>query len=835
MNKLVKSGTYKGLKFFQAIVLLFVLIGIGSTPAFAAFSQENYATMQNPAYPGEIVTSWGDYYGDNYNLDISIKNVMRGSEAENYALSINQFNEIPSGAELFIFDVELTLNSYDDAPLYVSDYDFTGYTSSKGEYSNTTSIVLDDDLGGYVYEGGTIEGKAYIFAPYGDSPYIAYNPFYSPEHSVFFKADPYLPELSITSFSTGGKTEFSVGEQVTLSAQATGGNTRLSSHFYAFDSTNPDGSTTDIMNWSTRNTAVWSPTQYGEHTLTAYVVDSGDGFEYVEKVVTVKPKTPTGLKASPSGTSEVTLSWTEDPKASGYTVYRATSVDGPFTSITASGNTHTFSGLTTGVKYYFKVRSFAYAEDYTKIYSSYSSVVTATPILDAPVNLSGVITDAASNRLTWEPVPGAAGYAVYYATSLNGTYTLKLASTTSYRHTGLAANTAYFYKVKAYSLVDGTRVYGAASSSISLLPSPVGYKADPAGYDAISISWTPMTGAAGYQIYRSTSLSGSYNLVLSTSTTPYKHMNLIPGTTYYYKVRAYSLINSVRTYGAFSPVFSAKPALGIPASLKSTGTAYNTAASSWSAVEGASGYQLWRSTSSTGSYILIRTTTSTSFTNTGLAAGTTYYYKVRAYKTVGTSKVFGSYSVPVSVKPILSVPASLTASSSGYDRVKTSWAEVSGATGYELSRSSASTGTYTVVTTTAGSSYTNTGLTAGTTYYYKVRAFTEASGTKVYGGYSEVKSAKPVPGTPADFTAVRVGSTSIKSSWSSVPGSSYYQVYRATSSTGTYSLIKTTSYPTFTDSALTTGKTYYYKVRAYRNVDGTKVYGSYSAAKSARP
>ena len=135
---------------------------------------------------------------------------------------------------------------------------------------------------------------------------------------------------------------------------------------------------------------------------------------------------------------------------------------------------------------------------------------------------------------------------------------------------------------------------------------------------------------------------------------------------------------------------------------------------------------------------------------------------------------------------------------------------------------------------TSGSSivYTNTRLTTGKTYYYKVVAYRTVNGNKVYSEFSEVVSATPVPAKPT----VTLTSTSRKITvkWGKISGASGYEVYRATSKYGTYSLRKTVtsgSTLTYTNTGLTTGKTYYYKVRAYRTVNGVKIYGDYSSVK----
>lgn len=268
---------------------------------------------------------------------------------------------------------------------------------------------------------------------------------------------------------------------------------------------------------------------------------------------------------------------------------------------------------------------------------------------------------------------------------------------------------------------------------------------------------------------------------------------------------------------------------GIPRSLKAASASYNSIKISWGSVTGASGYAVYRATSSKGSYSFVSSTTSTSYTNKSLTTGKTYYYKVKAYKTVGTKKVYSSYSAAVSAKPVPSVPAGVKVSSSSYNSIKATWGAVSGASGYQIYRATSSTDKYSLVSTISGTSYTNTGLTTGKTYYYKVRAYKIVGNSKVYGSYSTVVSTKPVPAVPASVTASAVSSTSIKILWKAVTGASGYQIYRATTSAGSYTPVGTTTATSYTNTGLTTGNTYYYKVRAYKTMGTAKIYGNYSA------
>ena len=170
-----------------------------------------------------------------------------------------------------------------------------------------------------------------------------------------------------------------------------------------------------------------------------------------------------------------------------------------------------------------------------------------------------------------------------------------------------------------------------------------------AGHKAVNIKWKKVTGANGYQVYRATSKNGKYKLVKdikNTNTVSYKDAKLTTGKTYYYKVRAYKVVNNKNTYAAYSAVKKVKV---VPATVKigkivKRGNAQKV---SWKKVSGATGYRVYQATSKNGKYKMVKDINkgkTTSYTTQNLKNGKTYFYKVRAYRTVGGKKVYGSYS-----------------------------------------------------------------------------------------------------------------------------------------------------------------------------------------------
>jgi autotransporter-associated beta strand protein len=139
----------------------------------------------------------------------------------------------------------------------------------------------------------------------------------------------------------------------------------------------------------------------------------------------------------------------------------------------------------------------------------------------------------------------------------------------------------------------------------------------------------------------------------------------------------------------------------------------------WLQSFGATNYNVWRSTTSGGSYTSIATVTNASYLDRNVAPNTTYYYKVSGLNSAGEGPVSGYDSV--TTKPATPTPAGLTALP-GNTQVTLLWAASSGATNYTVQRSETSGGGYIAITNVTGTSFLDTGLVNGVTYYYILAA-----------------------------------------------------------------------------------------------------------------
>lgn len=236
-------------------------------------------------------------------------------------------------------------------------------------------------------------------------------------------------------------------------------------------------------------------------------------------------------------------------------------------------------------------------------------------------------------------------------------------------------------------------------------------------------------------------------------------------------------------------------------------------------------YRVYRKLSTSESYSLLVTTTSTLYNDTHAVAGKKYNYKIKAvcefdyYASSESSVKTITCDLP-KTKISLSNKAS-----SGKPVIK--WDKVDGSpTGYEVYRRTGTSGSYKKLKTVSSTSYTDTSAVAGKKYYYKVRAVISGN-SAASAAFSSAKYRVCDLARPA-VTASNSTKKQIKLTWKKVDRATHYKVYRATSKDGTYKLIKTTTSTSYTNKNLTTGKTYYYKVKAYRTgaSDATSAYST---------
>ncbi|MEE0462743.1 leucine-rich repeat protein [Blautia hydrogenotrophica] len=271
------------------------------------------------------------------------------------------------------------------------------------------------------------------------------------------------------------------------------------------------------------------------------------------------------------------------------------------------------------------------------------------------------------------------------------------------------------------------------------------------------------------------------------------------------------------------------------------GLGYNAVEISWEPVNNAEGYRLYYQEENGEPWKYITQLSggeNTSYVHTGLQSGKEYTYYLRAYHSLDDGeKLFGAYSAGKTGKTEASRAKINKVQSWGYNALKISWDALESADGYRLYYQEPGSAWKYVTQIADGdaTSYVHTGRTTGKTYTYYVRGYRNVDGQKAFGSYSAGKSGKSLP-RQAKITKAREGKNQATLSWDKVNGASGYRIYYKNSENGKWHYVtqigkgSTTSY---THKGIKEGKDYYYTMRAYRTVNGKKVFGAYAKWRQA--
>ena len=329
------------------------------------------------------------------------------------------------------------------------------------------------------------------------------------------------------------------------------------------------------------------------------------------------------------------------------------------------------------------------------------------------------------------------------------------------------------------------------------------------------LSWNTIPGAAKYWIYRSTD-GKNFKYYDSTKSTSYTNNSTNIGTTYYYKIKAVDSNGTTTDYSAVKSIKCTPAAPGL-----SISRVNGKPKLSWNKVDGATKYWIYRSTDGKN-FKYYDSTTKTSYTNSGAASGTKYYYKVKAVAVVNGKNVVSSYSY---AKSLVCTPATPNVSiTSANGKPKLSWNAVNGATKYWVYRSTDGKN-FKYYDSTAKTTYTNNSTTVGTRYYYKVKAVVVDNGTSYGSAFSSSKSMVVRTAAPTLKTVAPEGTPSL--SWNAVNGATKYWVYRSTDGKE-FKYYDSTTKTSYTNKSVDAGKTYYYKVKAVNVVNGTSYASDFS-------
>jgi len=573
----------------------------------------------------------------------------------------------------------------------------------------------------------------------------------------------------------------------------------------------------------------------GNGTTYYYVVagvnEFGRGAFSVEQVAAVseieRPHAPV-LQASLSGSGQIYLSWDNAAGAVSYILRRATT-PGDYTSLGTRSSGYTDSGLVNGTTYYYVVDALNASSYVTR-----SNVVALAPVAGGVPAAPGNVAAIAGNTqvtVTWNPVPGATGYQVAVSTTPGGqdigAYQYQAGPSATV--TGLTNGVTYYFRVKASASYWSTLSAEVSATPLdTLLPAPPQLSRH-GGNTQLSLTWQPVPGATGYQVYRRIEGSPWPATPAGTVTgTLFNDKDLTNGTTYQYTVATISAAGA----GAWSAPVSGRAEADrmTPAPVNVAVIPGNTQATvTWDPVPGATGYSVTVASTSGGTDIgATRYENGTSCTISGLTNTETYHFRVQA-----SASYWSAFSDEVSTTLPTTLPLAPTGLSvtGGNSQLSLTWTKVTGATSYRVyRRTEGNPWPVAPAGIVTGTLFTDSGLTNGTTYQYTVAAVNASGG----GAWSPVINGTPVASrkttAPVNVKVV-AGYTQATVSWDPVPGATGYSITVVTSPGGAD--IGASQYqagPSCTVTGLTNGTTYYFRVQA-----GSSYWSAYSAEVSATP
>ncbi|MDD1770608.1 MAG: fibronectin type III domain-containing protein [Methanomassiliicoccales archaeon] len=559
----------------------------------------------------------------------------------------------------------------------------------------------------------------------------------------------------------------------------------------------------------------------------------GEGSLSTEKSATTLIQVPTAPMqlnaAATSGT--ITLTWAQPSSngggaVSGYKVYRGTSPGGETLLATIGAITsYADQGLQNGLRYYYKVAAVNSAGT-----GATSSEVSATPtgMPGAPTGLSARATSGYV-LLSWNAPADNGGsaitqYRVYRGSSPSQLTLLGTSTTAMFNDTSVGPSLTLYYCVSAVNgNGEGTSSQTITVGTSASVPEAPNITSVSGGDSSVHLEWSAPTNDGGapiqtYKVQRSTA-GGAYSTIAQSSSTSCDDQSVQNGIAYQYKVSA---VNSAGE-GAASQAVSVTPATTPPAPSGLELVAGDAAVTmSWQAPSSNGGsaitsYLVYRGTSPS-SLVQISEVASNSTTDTTAANGVHYFYAVAARNSIGIGPMCPTADCTPIALP--SQPTNLVATASGPSIILSFTAPSSDGgsaiSGYVILRGTASGGETPIASVGAVSSYSDSSVVAGVTYFYKVAA-TNAVGTGAASNEASAMVARQSPpGTPAHLSG-RYTNGVVQLSWitpSKSTGITSYNVYRGTSFRNFVKIATVGPTTTYNDANVVKGVTYYYRVSA---------------------
>ncbi len=549
-----------------------------------------------------------------------------------------------------------------------------------------------------------------------------------------------------------------------------------------------------------------------------------------------KPEKATALSYEYDADKGLILRWRTAAKCTGYKIYSYDEATSDYTRIgTVKSNTGEF---TVPEKYKdetcFMVRAYVTYGDITT-HASYSDHLTISEELVAPSDLKQSGITSGGYTLSWSGSKAAESYRVYRYIPETKTY-IAIGETDKTQIVINDVEPGYLcaYRVKGFRTVNGEREYSGWSEALwALLPTlkPVKVVSSEVKRDSITLSWDKVNNAQKYRVYRYCEDNKNLALIDETSDTSLVITGLEPDTEYKLYISAVVEGRGMSFESEMSETVNVKtsdlpPEVAVVDGIKATDNTLDSVTVSWNKVPDAEGYRVYQKKS--GKWSLIAKTENNTYVCKGLASGKKYQFTVKAYtyyegKTVMSPKYITFTTVTRAAKP-----SSVKAVSIGTSSVILEWNKVTGATGYRIYVKEGSSKKWKAVKTLTSNQTTVSNLKDCKKYTFAVKPYIKISGEVFWSEYTTLKLTTKLKNSSAKAVSNAKGTATV--SWVDIGNEQGYQVWYSTRSDSGFTKISNYKADTvkINKKGLTSGKTYYFKVRAYTKLDGKYVYSAYS-------
>lgn len=251
--------------------------------------------------------------------------------------------------------------------------------------------------------------------------------------------------------------------------------------------------------------------------------------------------------------------------------------------------------------------------------------------------------------------------------------------------------------------------------------------------------WNEVAGADGYLLYKSKDNGQSYMSIMdmkSGKPLVYTDTDVAPNEVYLYYVKAYKQLDTETVFGEASEVIKIYTPLDTPGITEAKNVAYNTLRVEWASVNGATGYQVYRSDKQDGEYVLLAEIAdgmAMSYTDATCECGKTYYYYIKTCQQTDTETLWGESSAIVAGK---TTPEKVNLRGTTEDnetKVTLTWKKVNGAQGYEVYKDN---NLVAKVENADTLTWSESGLSKDVEATYKVRAYCVYNNEVIYGNFS---------------------------------------------------------------------------------------------------